>query len=61
VKESVEDYEKKTREGRCEIVFGSPETWLSKSWRKELQYGKLGQQTSALALDEIPSVTEWFV
>ena len=59
--EEVEDDEKNAIEGRCEIVFGSPETWLSKSWRKELQYGKLGQQTSALALDEVHSVTEWLV
>jgi len=33
--EEVEEDEKNAREGRCEIVFGSPETWLSKSWRKE--------------------------
>ena len=51
--EEVEGDEKKAREGRCEIVFGSPETWLSKSWLKELQYWKLEQQTSALALDEV--------
>ena len=57
--EDVEEDEKNVKEGKCEIVFGSPETWLSKSWKKELKDGKLGQQTAALALDEVHSVTEW--
>ena len=59
--EEGEEDEKRAREGKCEIVFGSPESWLSKTWQKELQYGKLGKQTSALALDEVHSVTEWLV
>lgn len=43
--EEVEEDERKGREGKCEIVLDSSETWLSKSWLNELQYGKLGQQT----------------
>lgn len=57
--EECEEDEKATREGKCEIIFGSPETWLSTSWRKELRDGQLGRQTVALALDEVHSVTEW--
>ena len=57
--EECEEDEKAAREGKCEIIFGSPETWLSTSWRKELRDGKLGRQTVALALDEVHSVTEW--
>ena len=44
--------DKAAREGKCEIVFGSPETWLSSSWRMELRDGKLGRQTAAFAVDE---------
>ena len=47
--------------GNCEIVFSSPERWLSKDWRKELRNGKLGSQTVEMALDEVHSVTEWYV
>ena len=59
--EEGEEEEKRAREGKCEIVFGSRKSWLSKTWQKELQYGKRGKQTSALALDEVHSVTEWLV
>ena len=57
--EEFEEDEKAAREGKCEIVFGSPESWLSSSWRKELRDGILGRQTAALALDEVHSVAEW--
>ena len=30
--EEVEEDEKKGREGKCEIVFGSPESWLITKW-----------------------------
>ena len=53
--------EEKVRNGECEIVFGSPESWLAKTWMKELKEGKLGRQTVAIALDEVHSVTEWYV
>ena len=49
------------RSGECEIVLGSPESWLAKTWMKELKDGKLGRQTVAIALDEVHSVTEWYV
>lgn len=57
--EEYEEDEKAAREGKCEIVFGSPETWLSSSWRMELRDGKLGRQTAAFAVNEVLSVTEW--
>ena len=44
--EEFEEDEKVAREGKCEIIFGSPETWLSSS-RKELRDGILGRQTAA--------------
>lgn len=53
--------EEKVRSGECEIVLGSPESWLAKTWMKELKDGKLGRQTVAIALDEVHSVTEWYV
>ena len=37
----------------CKIVFRSPESWLPKLWMKELEERKLGQQTAAVALDEV--------
>ena len=39
----------------------SPESWLSKAWMKELKEGKLDRQTAAIAIDEVHSVTEWYV
>ena len=51
--------ESAAKNGRCEIVYGSPESWLSKEWRKELQEGQLGKQTVAIAIDEVHSITEW--
>ena len=45
--------------GRYEIVYGSPESWLSKEWRTELQSGQLGKNVVAIAIDEVHSVTEW--
>ena len=53
--------EEKVRNGECEIVFGSPESWLARTWMKDLKEGKLGRQTVAIALDEVHSVTEWYV
>ncbi|XP_068671131.1 ATP-dependent DNA helicase RecQ-like [Montipora foliosa] len=47
------------KNGKCKIVYRSPETWLSKVWRKELQGAQLGMQTVAIAIDEVHSVTEW--
>ena len=43
----------------CKIVFGSPESWLPKLWMKELEETKLGQQTAAMALDEVP-LWQWY-
>ena len=43
----------------CKIVFGSPESWLPKLWMKELEERKLGQQTAAVALDEVP-LWQWY-
>ena len=34
---------------------------MSKAWMKELEEGKLGWQTDAIAIDEVHSVTEWYV
>ena len=59
--EECEEDEEKVRNGESEIVFGSPESWLSKAWMKELKEGKLGRQTAAIAIDEVQSVTEWYV
>ena len=56
--ECVDDKEK-VQNGECEIVFGSPESWLSKVWMKELKKGKLFRQTAWIANDEVHSVTEW--
>ena len=47
------------KNGKCEIVYGSPESWLSKVWRKQLQEGQLGMQTVAIAINEVHSITEW--
>ena len=44
----LREAEKAAIEGKCEIVFGSPETWLSTSLRD----GKLGRQTAAFPVDE---------
>ena len=51
--------EEAAKNGKCEIVCGSPESWLSKEWRKQLQEGQLGMQTVAIAIDEVHSITEW--
>ena len=51
--------EEAAKSGRCEIVYGSPECWLSKVWRKELLDGQLGKQTVAIAIDEVHSIREW--
>ena len=56
-----ESDEEKAIIGECEIVFESPESWLPKSWMKELKEGKLGRQTASVALDEVNSVTKWYV
>ena len=45
--------------GECEIVYGSPESWLSKEWRTELQSGQLGKNVVAIAIDKVHSITEW--
>ena len=39
------------KSGKCEIVYGSPESWLSKEWKKELQDGQLGKQSVAMSID----------
>ena len=46
--EECEEDEEKVRNGEYEIVFRSPESWLSKSWMKELKEGKLGRQMAAM-------------
>ena len=43
----------------AEIVYASPETWLSERWLKELKDGQLGKQIVALVIDEVHSVTLW--
>ena len=42
-----------------EIVYGSPESWLSKTWVENLKQGTLGRQVVALAFDEVHSVLGW--
>ena len=54
-----EDMDEAVKSGSYEIVYGSPEAWLSKEWTKELQEGKLGKQVAAIAIDEVHSITEW--
>ena len=54
-----EDLDEAVKSGSYEIVYGSPEAWLSKEWTKELQEGKLGKQVAAIAIDEVHSITEW--
>lgn len=56
--EESEEYKEKVRNSECKIVFVSSESFLSKSWMKELQEGKLGRQTIAMAIYEVHSVTE---
>ena len=51
--------EEAAKNGKCEIVYGSPESCLSKEWRKQLQEGQLGMQTVTIAIDEVHSITEW--
>ena len=51
--------EEAAKNGKCEIVYGSPESWLSKEWRKQLQEGQLGMQTVAIAIYEAHSITQW--
>ena len=53
-----EDMDEAVKSGSCEIVYGSPEAWLSKEWTKELQERKLGKQVAAIAIDEVHSITE---
>ena len=55
-KEGMDEHAAKC--GRCEIVYGSPESWLSKEWRTELQSGQLGKNVVAIAIDEVHSITE---
>ena len=57
--DEVDMDEEAAKNGKCEIVYGSPESWLSKEWRKQLQEGQLGMQTVAIAIDEVHSITEW--
>ena len=59
--EECEEDKEKIRNGECKIVFGRRESWLSKAWMKELKEGNLGRQTAAIAIDEVHSVTEWYV
>ena len=54
--EESDEGEEKVINGECEI-----ESWLPKSRMKELKEGKLGQQTAAVALEEVCSVTEVMV
>ena len=35
-------------------LFSEALSWLPKLWMKELEEKKLGQQTAAVALDEVP-------
>ena len=58
--DEVDMDEEAAKNGKCElVVYGSPESWLSKEWRKQLQEGQLGMQTVAIAIDEVHSITEW--
>ena len=49
----------KINAGEMEIVYGSPEIWLSNKWVKILKDTQLGKQIIAIAVDEVHSVTEW--
>ena len=49
----------KTIAEEMEIVYGSPEIWLSNKWVKILKDSQLGKQIIAIAIDEVHSVTEW--
>ena len=61
IREKSDNDDEKVINGECEIVFGTLESWHPKSWMKELKERKLGWQTAAVALDEVHSVTEWYI
>ena len=56
-----EDGEKEMRAGGFDVdlVYGSPETWCSKGWSKELKEGQLGKQAVCFVVDEAHSVSAW--
>ena len=61
IREKSDKDDEKVINGECEIVFGTLESWLPKSWMKELKERKLGWQMAEVALDELHSVTEWYI
>ena len=44
-----------------DLIYGSPETWCSKQWSKELKEGQLGKQVVCFVVDEAHSVSAWYV
>ena len=61
IREKSDKDDEKVINGECKIVFGTLESWLPKSWMKELKERKLGWQKAAVAFDEVHSVTEWYI
>ncbi|KAJ7391443.1 hypothetical protein OS493_018490 [Desmophyllum pertusum] len=54
-----EDAERELRDGDVDIVYGSPESWCSPVWSKELKDGQLGKQTVCIVVDEAHAVSAW--
>ena len=51
--------ELRAREFNIDVMYGSPESWCSKEWSRELKEGQLGKQTVCLVVDETHSVSAW--
>ena len=51
IREKSDKDDEKVINGECEIVFRTLESWLPKSWMKELKERKLGWQTQETFLD----------
>lgn len=55
-----EETEKELRASAdVEIIYGSPESWCSPVWSRELQDGQLGKQIVCIVVDESHAVTDW--
>ena len=57
---SDEEAEKELRSGafHVDVIYGSPESWCSSVWAKELK-GQLGKQIAFLVADEAHAVSAW--
>lgn len=42
-----------------DIIYGSPESWCSPVWAKELKDCQLGKQIVCLVVDEAHAVSAW--